>query len=47
MYEQVIDKGAGWEYDVILWYLAGVPHGMMIGQVHELVNKIWLVQVTG
>lgn len=28
-------------------YLAGVPHGMMIGQVHELVDQIRLVQVAG
>lgn len=26
-------------------YLAGIPHGMMIGKVHELVDKIWLIQV--
>ena len=28
-------------------YLARVPHGMVIGQVHELVDQIWLVQVAG
>lgn len=26
-------------------YLAGIPHGVMIGKVHELVDKIWLIQV--
>lgn len=26
-------------------YLAGIPHGMMIGKIHELIDKIWLIQV--
>lgn len=27
--------------------LAGVPHGVVVGQVHEFVHEIWLVQITG
>ena len=28
-------------------YLPGVPHGMVIGQMHELVDQVRLVQLIG
>lgn len=39
--------GPGMTPDARAAYLPGVPHGVMIGQVHELINEVWLVQVTG
>lgn len=27
-------------------YLPRIPHGMMVGQIHEFVNQIWLIEVT-
>lgn len=27
-------------------YLPRIPHGMMVGQVHEFIHQVWLIEIT-